>query len=74
VGDLKDYGDHQCKLNPDGLNLTDVSTDIPPVRHRTTKTRTANELSIKLLQRVLEISTRPVHARAIHSGITRMTA
>lgn len=47
------------KLNPEGLNLTDVWADIPPVRHRTTKTRAANELSIKLLRRVLEISSEP---------------
>ncbi len=58
-GDLKDYGGHRDKLNPEGLNLTDVWTDIPPVRHRSTKTRSANELSIKLLRRVLEISTQP---------------
>lgn len=58
-GDLKDYGGHRNKLNPAGLNLTDVWTDIPPVRHRTTKTRSANQLSIKLLRRVLEISTQP---------------
>jgi site-specific DNA-methyltransferase (adenine-specific) len=58
-GDIKDYGGHRSKLHPDGLNLTDVWTDIPPVRHRTTKTRSANQLSIKLLRRVLEISTQP---------------
>lgn len=58
-GDLKDYGGHRDKLNPAGLNLTDVWTDIPPVRHRSTKRRAANELSIKLLRRVLEISTQP---------------
>lgn len=58
-GDIKDYGGHRNKLNPDGLNLTDVWSDIPPVRHRTTKRRGANELSIKLLRRVLEISTQP---------------
>jgi site-specific DNA-methyltransferase (adenine-specific) len=58
-GDLKDYGGHRSKLNPEGLNLTDVWMDIPPVRHRSTKRRSANELSIKLLRRVLEISTEP---------------
>ena len=57
-GDVKDYGGHRNKLNPEGLNLTDVWTDIPPVRHRSTKRRGANELSIKLLRRVLAISTR----------------
>jgi site-specific DNA-methyltransferase (adenine-specific) len=39
--------------------LTDVWNDIPPVRHQGTKRRSANELSIKLLRRVLEISTGP---------------
>jgi site-specific DNA-methyltransferase (adenine-specific) len=58
-GDIKDYGGHRNKLHPDGLNLTDVWTDIPPVRHRTTKRRGANELSIKLLRRVLEIASEP---------------
>ena len=32
-GDIKDYGGHRKALNPDGLNLSDVWTDIPPVRH-----------------------------------------
>ena len=58
-GEIKDYGGHRDKLNPDGLNLTDVWSDIPPVRHRSTKNRVGNELSIKLLRRVLEISTEP---------------
>jgi site-specific DNA-methyltransferase (adenine-specific) len=58
-GDLKDYGGHRNKLNSAGLNLTDVWTDIPPVRHQSTKRRGANELSIKLLRRVLDISTQP---------------
>lgn len=58
-GDIKDYGGHRNKLHPDGLNLTDVWTDIPPVRHRKTKRRDANELSIKLLRRVLEIASKP---------------
>lgn len=58
-GDIKDYGGHRNKLNPEGLNLTDVWTDIPPVRHRSSKKRGANELSIKLLKRVLEIASEP---------------
>jgi site-specific DNA-methyltransferase (adenine-specific) len=56
-GDIKDYGGHRNKLHPDGLNLTDVWVDIPPVRHRRTKRRGANELSEKLLERVITIST-----------------
>ncbi|HEY6139813.1 MAG TPA: site-specific DNA-methyltransferase [Thermoanaerobaculia bacterium] len=54
--DIKDYGGHRNKLHPDGLNLTDVWTDIAPVRHASTKRRGANELSPKLLERVLTIS------------------
>lgn len=55
-GDIKDYGGHRKKLNPEGLNLTDVWTDIPPVRHRKTKKRGANQLSERMLERVLTIS------------------
>lgn len=58
-GDVKDYGGHRNKLHPDGLNLTDVWSDIPPVRHRGTKNREANELSEKLLERVLDIASDP---------------
>ncbi|CAN5681088.1 hypothetical protein BH18ACT11_BH18ACT11_15140 [soil metagenome] len=58
-GDIKDYGGHRNKLHPDGLNLTDVWADIPPVRHSKTKRRGANELSIKLLRRVLQIASEP---------------
>ncbi|MDR1388212.1 MAG: site-specific DNA-methyltransferase [Propionibacteriaceae bacterium] len=58
-GDIKDYGGHRSKLNPEGLNLTDVWTDIPPVRHRSTKNREANELSEKLLERVITIASEP---------------
>ncbi len=55
-GDIKDYGGHRNKLHPDGLNLSDVWVDIPPVRHRGRKRRGANELSEKLLERVLTIA------------------
>jgi site-specific DNA-methyltransferase (adenine-specific) len=58
-GDLKDYGGHRNKLNPEGLNLSDVWSDIPPVRHKSTKVRGANALSIKLMKRVLDISSQP---------------
>ena len=58
-GDIKDYGGHRSKLNPAGLNLTDVWADIPPVRHQSTKRRAANELSPKLLRRVLSIASSP---------------
>lgn len=57
--DLKDYGGHRNKIHAEGINLTDVWTDIAPVRHRRTKNRPANELSEKLLERVLTIASEP---------------
>lgn len=54
-GELKDYGGYKSKMNPAGVSLTDVWRDIPPVRHRRHKNRGANELSLKLLDRVLDI-------------------
>lgn len=57
--DLKDYGGYKDKMNPLGINLTDVWNDIPPVRHAKYKKRkTANELSIKLLDRVIELASK----------------
>ena len=56
-GDLKDYGGYKNKMNPKGVNLTDVWLDIPPVRHAKYKRRNgANELSLKLLDRIIEMS------------------
>jgi site-specific DNA-methyltransferase (adenine-specific) len=57
-GDLKDYGGYKHKMNPKGVNLTDVWLDIPPVRHAKYKNRGANELSLKLLDRVIEMSSK----------------
>ena len=54
--EIKDYGGYKNKMNPKGINLTDVWLDIPPVRHSKYKTRDANELSIKLLDRIIEMS------------------
>ncbi len=58
-GEQHDYGGYKDKMNPEGVNLTDIWNDIPPVRHNRYKNRDANELSIKLLHRILEISTKP---------------
>lgn len=60
-GEVKDYGGHREALNPKGLNLKDVWSDIPPVRHWKfkSKNRKANALSTKLLDRVIELSTVP---------------
>jgi site-specific DNA-methyltransferase (adenine-specific) len=57
--DLKDYGGYKDKMNPFGVNISDIWLDIPPVRHAKYKRReSANELSIKLLDRVIEMSTK----------------
>ncbi len=60
-GEIKDYGGHRKSMNTLGVNLTDVWTDVPPVRHRKFKSseRTANQLSTKILDRVIEMSTEP---------------
>jgi site-specific DNA-methyltransferase (adenine-specific) len=58
--EIKDYGGHRKALNPKGVSLKDVWTDIPPVRHSKFKNyegRKANALSTKLLDRVVEMST-----------------
>lgn len=60
-GEIKDYGGYRAKMHPAGVNLTDVWTDIAPVRHKKFQTagRSANALSTKTLERVVEISTLP---------------
>jgi site-specific DNA-methyltransferase (adenine-specific) len=60
-GEVKDYGGHRDAMNPKGVTLKDVWTDIPPVRHWKfkSKDRQANALSTKLLDRVVEMSTVP---------------
>lgn len=60
-GEIRDYGGHRDAMNPKGVTLKDVWTDIPPVRHRKFKPgqRSANALSTKLLERVIEMSTVP---------------
>ncbi len=57
--ELKDYGGHRGAMNPKGVNLTDVWNDIAPVRHWKFKSRKrpANQLSTKLLERVVQMST-----------------
>ena len=59
-GEIKDYGGHRSAMNPDGVNLTDVWTDVPPVRHWKfkSKKRGANQLSTKILERVIHLSTK----------------
>lgn len=60
-GEIKDYGGHRGAMNPKGVTLKDVWTDIPPVRHWKfkSKERRANALSTKILDRVVEMSSQP---------------
>ncbi|MGK7898498.1 MAG: site-specific DNA-methyltransferase [Xenococcus sp. (in: cyanobacteria)] len=60
-GEIKDYGGHRKSMNPNGVNLKDIWIDIPPVRHKKfkSKSRKANALSTKLLDRVVELTTNP---------------
>lgn len=46
-------------MNVKGVNVSDVWADIYPVRHASSKKRKFNELSIKLLDRVISMSTNP---------------
>jgi site-specific DNA-methyltransferase (adenine-specific) len=55
--DLVDYGGYKHKMNPAGVNISDVWDDIYPVRHSKYKKRKgANELPIKLLDRIIEMA------------------
>lgn len=56
-GEIKDYGGYKAKMNPLGVNVSDVWSDIYPVRHKNSKNRKYNELSVKLLDRIISMST-----------------
>lgn len=56
-GEIKDYGGYKGKMNPEGVNVSDVWTDIYPVRHKSSKNRKFNELPVKLLDRIISMST-----------------
>lgn len=59
-GEIKDYGGHRNKLNPEGLNLTDFWEDTSPNRHRKFKVRPGvNELKLVIPERAILISTEP---------------
>jgi site-specific DNA-methyltransferase (adenine-specific) len=58
-GELRDYGGYKDKMNPKGVNLCDVWTDIPPVRHAKYKKRDANGLSLKLMDRIVSMASDP---------------
>lgn len=44
-------------MNPLGVNVSDVWSDIYPVRHKSSKNRKYNKLSVKLLDRIISMST-----------------
>lgn len=58
-GEIKDYGGYKSKLNHEGINVSDVWSDIYPVRHSKAKNRKHNELSVKLMDRIISMSTNP---------------
>lgn len=58
-GELRDYGGYKDKMNPKGVNLSDVWRDIPPVRHAKYKKRDANALALKLMDRIVSIASDP---------------
>lgn len=57
-GEIKDYGGHRDKLNPEGLNLADFWEDTSPNRHKKFKVRPGvNELKLVIPERAILIST-----------------
>lgn len=56
-GEVHDYGGKKKTLSPSGLSISDIWTDINPVRHKKFKNRDANELPVKLLHRVISLAT-----------------
>ncbi|WP_305733279.1 DNA-methyltransferase [Trichlorobacter ammonificans] len=59
-GEIKDYGGHRNKLNPEGLNLSDFWDDTSPNRHKKFKVRPGvNELKLVIPERAILISTNP---------------
>lgn len=58
-GEIKDYGGYKDKMNPSGVNVSDVWLDIYPVRHKNAKNRAYNELPVKLLDRIISMATNP---------------
>lgn len=57
--ELRDYGGYKDKMNPRGVSLSDVWTDIPPVRHAKYKKRDANALALKLMDRIVTMASDP---------------
>lgn len=56
-GEIRDYGGKKSSLNPEGISISDIFMDINPVRHKKYKNRSANELPLRLLHRLISLST-----------------
>ncbi len=56
---IKDDGGYRHIIDEKGINLSDIWDDISPVRHNNTKSRGANELPMKLVDRIVSISGAP---------------
>lgn len=57
-GEIKDYGGHRSKMNPEGVNLSDIWTDTSPNRHKKFKVRPGvNELKMIIPERAILMST-----------------
>lgn len=54
--DIKDYGGYKHIIDKKGINLSDFWDDISPVRHNSKKSRNANELPLKFMERIISIS------------------
>jgi len=53
---IKDYGGYKKYIDNQGINISDIWEDLSPVRHSNRKNRSANELPMELLERIIEIS------------------
>ena len=56
-GEMRDYGGKKSGLSPEGISISDIFMDLNPVRHKKYKNREANELPLKLLDRIILLST-----------------
>lgn len=55
-GIVKDYGGYRRIVERKGVNLSDVWDDLSPVRHRSVKLRTPNQLPQEITDRVCKIA------------------
>lgn len=56
-GEIRDYGGKKSELSQEGISVSDIFTDINPVRHKKYKNRSSNELPLRLLYRLISLST-----------------